>query len=128
MATRRQLDDRQWAKLNAVIEGWQAVGRPGRDDRNFIEAVLWIHRTGAPWRELPDGFGPWKTVYNRFDRWARLGRWSSVFSALADDVDSEWHALDSTVNRAHQHSAGGKGGRRLRRLVALAAAGLRRCT
>ena len=115
MAARRQLDDRQWAKLSRVIEAQRGVGRRGRDDRDFVEAVLWIHRTGAPWRDLPSDFGPWKTVYNRFDRWARTGRWKAVFEALADDVDSEWHSLDSTVNRAHQHAAGGKGRLRRRR-------------
>ena len=110
MATRRPLDDRQWAKLAPVIDDLRTVGRRGRDDRNVAAAVLWIHRTGAPWRDLPGDFGPWKTIYNRVDRWSRTGRWPAVFTALADDVDGEWHALDSTVNRAHQHSAGGKGG------------------
>ena len=127
MATRTQLDDRQWAKLARVIEGLRTTGRRGKDDRKFVEAVLWIHRTGAPWRDLPDGFGPWKTVYNRFDRWSRTGRSGAVFAALVDDVDGEWHALDSTVNRAHQHAAGGKGGRRLKRSVAPGAADPRRC-
>ena len=83
----------------------------------FIEAVLWIHRTGAPWRDLPSDFGPWKTVFNRFDRWSKLGRWQGLFEALKDDVDDEWHSLDATINRAHQHSAGGKGGPRPRRSV-----------
>ena len=68
MATRMQLDNRQWTKLSRVIEAQRGVGRRGRDDRNFVEGVLWIHRTGAPWRDLPSDFGPWKTVYNRFDR------------------------------------------------------------
>ena len=63
-----------------------------------------------PWRDLPSDFGRWKTVYNRFDRWSRTGRWASLFDALADDVDAAWHSLDSTINRAHQHAAGGKGG------------------
>lgn len=80
------------------------------DDRNFVEAVLWIHRTGAPWRDLPADFGPWKTVYNRFDRWAKRGTWQALFERLSTDIDDEWHSIDSTINRAHQHAAGGKGG------------------
>ena len=66
VTVRTQLDDRQWAKLERIIESQRGRGRRGRDDRNFLEAVLWIHRTGAPWRDLPDAFGSWKTVYNRF--------------------------------------------------------------
>lgn len=128
MAVRTQLDARQWSKLARIIEAQRGVGRRGRDDRKFMEAVLWIHRTGAPWRDLPTAFGPWKTVYNRFDRWSRRGRWAAIFAALADDVDGEWHSVDATVNRAHQHSAGGKGGPLRKPLVVLAAVGPRRST
>ena len=85
-------------------------GPPGRDDRNFIEAVLWWRRTGVPWRDLPTDFGPWKTVFNRFDRWSRSGRWARLLGALQTDVDDEWQCIDSTVNRVHQHGAGAKGG------------------
>jgi transposase len=65
---RRQLDERQWSKISAILEAERGAGRPGSDDRNFIEAVLWWRRTGVPWRDLPSEFGPWKTVFNRFDR------------------------------------------------------------
>jgi transposase len=82
----------------------------GRDDRNFVEAVLWWRRTGAPWRDLPSDFGPWKTVFNRFDRWASKGIWQRLFETLRQDSDDEWHSIDSTINRAHQHAAGAKGG------------------
>lgn len=116
MATRIRLDDRQWANLKIALEATRSArGRPPVDDRNFIEAVLWVHRTGAPWRDLPDAFGPWQTVYNRFDRWSRSGRWKRVFEALKTDIDDEWFAIDATINRAHQHASGGKGGPSLRR-------------
>jgi putative transposase len=72
---RLQLDERQWQKVKAGLGVGKRAGRPGRDDRNFVEAVLWWRRTGAPWRDLPSDFGPWKTVFNRFDRWARKGIW-----------------------------------------------------
>lgn len=73
--------------------------------------MLWWRRTGVPWRDLRSDFGPWKTVFNRFDRWAKMGKWGRLFLALQTDRDDEWHSLDSTINRAHQHAAGGKGGR-----------------
>jgi len=110
MSVRQHLSDEQWAKIQAFLEADYAVGEPGHDDRNFIEAVLWWRRTGAPWRDLPGEFGPWKTVFNRFDRWSKNGKWDRLFAALRTDIDDEWHSLDSTINRAHQHAAGGKGG------------------
>ena len=66
---RRQLDERQWGKIEAVLAAERGAGRPPKDNRNFVEAVLWWRRTGVPWRDLPGDFGPWKTVFNRFDRW-----------------------------------------------------------
>jgi transposase len=109
---RFQLDERQWQKIKAVLGAMKRAGRPGRDDRNFLEAVLWWRRTGAPWRDLPSEFGPWKTVFNRFDRWSSTGVWLQLFQALRQDRDDEWHSIDSTINRAHQHAAGAKGGLR----------------
>jgi putative transposase len=79
---RRTLDDRQWAKVEAFLERDRTVGEPGRDDRNFIEAVLRWRRTGVPWRDLPEEFGPWKTFFNRFDRWSKNGKWDRLFRAL----------------------------------------------
>jgi putative transposase len=109
---RLQLNDRQWSKVAMILDAGGRAGRPGKDDRKFVEAVLWWRRTGVPWRDLPDEFGPWKTVFNRFDRWAKTGKWTRLFEALQTDRDDEWHSLDSTINRAHQHAAGGKGGLR----------------
>jgi Transposase and inactivated derivatives len=108
---RAQLDERQWSKVVVILEAERGAGRPAKDNRNFVEAVLWWRRTGVPWRDLPDEFGPWKTVFNRFDRWSKTGRWKRLLEALQTDRDDEWHSLDSTINRAHQHAAGGKGGR-----------------
>ena len=125
---RQQLDDRQWAKVAAFLASERGPGRPAKDDRNFIEAVLWWRRTGVPWRDLPDAFGPWKTVFNRFDRWSKRGRWDRLLKAMRTDVDEEWHCIDATINRAHQHAAGGKGGPQTTRSVARAADPRRRCT
>lgn len=107
---RQELDDSQWRKVAAFLGGERGAGRPPKNDRGFIEAVLWWRRTGVPWRDLPEEFGPCKTVFNRFDRWSKNGKWDRLFATLRTDIDDEWHSLDSTANRAHQHAAGGKGG------------------
>jgi putative transposase len=125
---RTQLDDRQWERVATFLEAERGAGRPPIDDRRFVEAVLWWRRTGVPWRDLPDEFGPWKTVFNRFDRWSKRGKWDRLLAALQTDVDDEWHSVDATINRAHQHAAGGKGGLRSTRSGALAAAHPRRST
>jgi transposase len=110
MGFRLTLTDMQWAKISAFLGADRRVGRPGRDDRNFIEAVLWWRRTGAPWRDLPCEFGPWKSVFNRFDRWSKAKKWQRLFEFLRVDRDNEWQSLDSTINRVHQHGSGGSGG------------------
>ncbi len=120
MGLRLALDDRQWAKVEEFLRNERGAGRPAKDDRNFIRAVLWWRRTGVPWRDLPTDFGPWQTVFNRFDRWSKNGKWSRLFELLRTDVDNEWQSLDSTINRVHQHGAGGKGGRRRTRSAARA--------
>ena len=125
---RRQLRDEQWLRIERVLLSQRRTGRRGRDDRNFIEAVLWWRRTGVPWRDLPEEFGSWKTVFNRFDRWSKDGRWSLLFEALRVDPDDEWHSLDSTINRAHQHAAGAKGGAHRTGSGARAEVLRRRCT
>jgi putative transposase len=110
MATRPWISDEQWARVARILTARRGPGRPGKDDRRFFEAVVWWRRTGVPWRDLPDEFGPWQTVFNRFDRGSKGGRWDALFTALQTDIDAEWQSIDSTTHRAHQHAAGGKGG------------------
>jgi len=120
---RRELTDRQWQRIEKLVAGKKGdKGRAGEDNRLFVDAVLWILRTGAPWRDLPDEFGKWNSVYMRFVRWARKGRWESLFKALADDPDFEHVMIDATIVRAHQHGAGAKGGLKVRPSAARAAA------
>jgi len=85
-------------------------GRPPKDDRLIVEALWWIVRTGAPWRDLPDFFGPWETVYGRFRRWTREGLWPRLLRHFTRDADIEQLCVDATLVRAHQHAAGGAGG------------------
>jgi len=81
-----------------------------RGDRLFIEAVLFRAKTGMPWRDLPERFGPWKSVYNRFTNWAKKGQWELIFKALQLEVDDVGSIVDGSVVRAHQDASGGKGG------------------
>ena len=104
----------QWPKIEAFLRSERRAGRPAYDDRKFVEAALWLRRTGVPWRDLPSDFGPWKTVFNRFDRWSKTGKWQRLLAALQTDRDDEWHSVDSTINRTHQHASGGKGGQQRR--------------
>lgn len=128
MAVRAQLTDLQWKKVENLLELERIPGRPGKNNRLFVEGVLWWRRTGVPWRDLPSDFGPWKTVFNRFDRWSKKGRWSRLFEAIRGGADNEWHCIDSTTNRAHQHASGGKGGPRPRPSADPAAGRPRRST
>ncbi len=103
------LNDARWARISDLILGRPgAPGSTGRDNRMFVEGVLWIVRTGAPWRDLPEVFGRWNSAFRRFSRWAAKGVWDRIFAALSDDADFEYLILDSTIVRAHQHAAGAK--------------------
>jgi transposase len=109
---RYEITDDEWARIKDFLPG--QPGDPGvtaKDNRLFINAVLWIARTGAPWEDLPERFGKANSVFRRFSRWAKKGVWERVFRAL-QDPDLEQLFLDSSVIRAHQHAAGKKGGKR----------------
>ena len=84
------------------------MGRPARDNRLFVEAVLYRYRAGIPWRDLPERFGDFRVVHLRFSRWAKRGVWKELFEHLAADADNEYAMIDSTIVRAHQHSAGAR--------------------
>lgn len=104
---RRLLRSDQWRRIEQLLPGKVTDrGRTAADNRLFVEAVLWIARTGAPWRDLPEEFGPWNSVYKRFSRWETNGTWHRVFEELAKDADFEELYLDSSIVRAHQHAAG----------------------
>lgn len=108
---RRELSDLDWRRIERLVPGKEGdKGRHGADNRLFVDAVLWIARTGAPWRDLPPEFGNWNSVYQRFRRWAKKGCWDGVFKALVENPDFEYLIIDSTIVRAHQHAAGAKKG------------------
>jgi transposase len=104
---RYALRDDQWDRIKDLLPGRPGyVGVTARDNRLFVEAVLYRYRAGIPWRDLPERFGDFRVVHTRFSRWARTGVWTRVFETLAADADNEYAMLDSTIVRAHQHSAG----------------------
>jgi transposase len=116
MVKRYELSDSQWERVKNLLPG--KVGDPersGRDNRQFVNGVLWVLRSGAHWHDLPERYGKWKTVHTRFSRWAKAGVWERVFEALVRDRDNRYLMLDTTLVRAHQQAATGKGGPKIRR-------------
>lgn len=117
---RGDLTNEQWGRLKPLLPPHKPeVGRPAEDHRRIINGILWIDRTGAPWCDLPERYGPWQTVASRFYRWQKAGIRDGILKALQQNSDAEdeldWEThyyVDSTTVRAHQHAAGAKGGSR----------------
>ena len=109
MRRRHELSDEEWERIQELLP--PARGRASSSgDRNFLNAVIWIAKTGAPWRDLPERFGPWKTIYNRFRNWARKDVWHDIFQAARIDEDEIGGIMDGSIVRAHQDASGGRGG------------------
>lgn len=105
---RQELNDRQWKRIEPLIHRHGRQSKLG--DRNFVNAVVYVLKTGTPWRDLPERFGHWKTVYNRFANWSKAGRFETIFKAVQIETDDTASLVDGTISRAHQDAAGGKGG------------------
>ena len=111
MTRRHALRDDQWERIQGLLPGRkETVGVTAKDNRLFVEAIMYRYRAGIPWRDLPERFGDFRVVHTRFSRWSKRGVWQRVFAALAEAADTEYAMIDSTVVRAHQHSAGANGG------------------
>src|SRR3712207_6138236 len=103
------LRDDQWERIEGLLPGRAGhVGVTARDNRLFVEAVLYRYRAGIPWRDLPERFGDGVKVHTHFSRWAKAGVWERVFEHLAAEADNEYAMIDSTIVRAHQHAAGAR--------------------
>lgn len=104
------ISDRLWAQLEPLLptEGSPYGGRPPGDIRNFLNAIHWILRAGAPWRALPVDFGSWKTIYSRFRRWQKHGFWDAIFILLTKEADMESVMIDGSYIHAHKHSSGAR--------------------
>ena len=104
---RKLLRNDQWERIEHLLPGKASdCGVTAKDNRLFVEAVLWVARTGSPWRDLPPQLGNWHNTYTRFSRWGKKGVWQRVIQAVIDHPDLEALFIDSTVVRAHQHAAG----------------------
>ena len=112
----RDLTDEQWERLEPLLPAQKSTGRPPNDHRPIINGILWIIRTGAPWRDLPERYGSRGTVSSRFYRWQQDGTWDRIFAAVQELADAsghlDWdvHYVDGTTVRAHQHAAGARKG------------------
>jgi transposase len=129
MVRRHELTDAQWERLAPLLPPQKPpTGKPNKDHRTVVNGILWRLKTGAPWRDLPERYGPWQTAYSRFRRWQRAGVWDRLLAALQRDADArgdlDWalHFLDGTTIRAHPHAAGAKRGAATRRSAAPGAA------
>lgn len=120
---RDDLTDEQWMKLKPLLPPQKAhTGKPARDHRQIVNGILWVHRTGSPWRDIPERYGNHRTISTRFYKWRQAGVWQKIWSSLMQLTDGEgnidWEVsfVDSTIVRAHQHAAGAKGGSQPRKL------------
>ena len=120
---RTVLTDAQWERIAPLLPGKKGdPGRSGKNNRRFVEGVLWVVRTGAPWRDLPGYFGKWSSVWKRFRRWALKGVFEKLFQALSGEPDFEYALIDGTIVKVHRHATGAKGGLSIRPSAARAAA------
>jgi transposase len=109
---RFDLTDAEWAMIAPLLPD-KPRGVARVDDRRVLNGIFWTLRTGSPWRDLPERYGPYTTVYNRYNRWAKAGVWLRIFERMAQQSPDSLHLIDSSIVRAHQHAAGGKKGARI---------------
>lgn len=112
---RGELTDKQWQRLQPFLPREKPkTGRPNLSHRQIINGILWVLRTGAPWRDIPERYGIWSTISSRFYRWRKAGTWERLWQALQEEaerqggLDWEIHFVDASIIRAHQHAAGAK--------------------
>jgi len=116
---RFDLSDEEWALLEPLMPDSRKSARA--DDRKVMNAIFYVLRTGMPWRDLPERYGPYTTAYNRFNRWSRRGIWKNIFDKLASKSRDSLHLIDSTIVKAHRAAGGAKGGSKIRRSVSAGA-------
>ena len=111
MAHRHEISDFDWERIKDILPPENTgEGRPSKPNRIMLNGMLWINKTGAPWRDLPERFGPWETVYSRFRLWSKNDVFEKMFESLTADADMQDSSIDSTSCKVHQHAAGAKKG------------------
>ena len=123
---RFDLSDEEWALLEPLMPQSRKSARI--DDRKIMNAIFYVLRTGMPWRDLPERYGPYTTAYNRFNRWSGRGVWKRIFDTLASKSRNSLYLIDSTIVKAHRAASGAKGGRKIRRSASAAGGGARKST
>ena len=113
MVRRGEITDRAWKQIEPLLPEYGRSGGQWRDHRTVVNGILWKLRTGSPWRDLPERYGPWQTCFDRFNRWRREGTWDRLLASAQTKSDAvgeiEWEvSVDDTVIRAHQHAAGAR--------------------
>src|SRR5262249_10632617 len=121
---RFDLTDEEWALLEPLMPKSRKSARV--DDRKIMNAIFYVLRTGMPWRDLPERYGPYTTAYNRFNRWSRRGIWKQIFDQVATRSRVGLYFIDSTIVKAPRCASGAKGGRKSGRLASAAGAGQRK--
>ena len=108
---RHEIGNSEWERIKDTLPPENTgEGRPSKPNREMLNGMLWKAKTGSPWRDLPERFGPWETVYSRFRLWSKNGVFQKLFESLAGDADMQDASIDSTSCKAHQHAAGAKKG------------------
>jgi len=115
---RYDLSETEWRLIAPLLPN-KSRGVARVDDRRVINGIFYVLRTGSPWRDLPERYGPYTTIYNRYNRWAKAGVWLKIFETLAAKSPQSMQMIDSSIIRAHQHAAGGKKGVRITPLAVL---------
>jgi transposase len=121
---RFDLSDDEWALLEPLMPKSRKSARA--DDRKIMNAIFYVLRTGMPWRDLPERYGPYTTAYNRFNRWSRRGIWKRIFDTLAAKSRDSLYLIDSTIVKAHRAASGAKGGSKIKRSASAAVVGPRK--
>ena len=121
---RFDLTDEEWQLLEHLLPTQRKSSRV--DDRRILNAIFYVLRTGMPWRDLPERYGPYTTAYNRFNRWSRRGIWKRMFDTLAAKSRDSLHLIDSTIVKAHRSASGAKGGRKIKRSASAGAGAARK--
>src|SRR5437763_2667046 len=116
---RFDLSDEEWALLEPLMPQSRKSARV--DDRKVMNAIFYVLRTGMPWRDLPERYGPYTTAYNRFNRWSGRGVWKRIFDTLASKSRDSLYLIDSTIVKAHRAASGAKGGSKIKRSASAAA-------